>query len=272
LLNRLAAGSCRYRNAFTGEWLEVDLRPEAVAALVLWTKNLGPLLPHLGAIGERYPFLCHFTITGYPPSLEPSSPPVETAVAQAREVAARWSSAHVLWRFDPIILTPETPWPWIESRFRSLARELEGVTSHCYTSLMCAYGKVIKRLAAAGIAWERPAAEHAAEIALGLAEIGGEHGIRVYSCCTPVLVAGVVQRARCIDPEALQAVGARLAAPLRRAPTRSGCGCYASVDIGAYDTCPSGCVFCYATNNPARAERTHAKHDPHSPSLEATLL
>ena len=268
LLNRLSAGFCRYRNAFTGKWLEVDLRPEAVAALVLWTKNLGPVLPDLDSIGARYPFLCHLTVTGYPPSLEPGSPPSETAIAQARTVAARWSSAHVLWRFDPIILTPETPWAWIEPRFRVAARGFEGVTTRCYTSIACAYGKVTRRLAAAGVEWEAPPADQAAEIAVRLAEIAGEHGISVYSCCTPGLVVGSVQWARCIDPTALEAISARLTARLRRAPTRAGCGCYASVDIGAYDTCPSGCLFCYATNNPARARRAHAEHDPSAPHLE----
>jgi hypothetical protein len=29
---------------------------------------------------------------------------------------------------------------------------------------------------------------------------------------------------------------------------RPACRCAASVDIGAYDTCPAGCVYCYATS------------------------
>ncbi len=36
-------------------------------------------------------------------------------------------------------------------------------------------------------------------------------------------------------------------------PTREGCGCFASVDIGAYDTCPHGCIYCYANANRAVA-------------------
>jgi len=39
------------------------------------------------------------------------------------------------------------------------------------------------------------------------------------------------------------------------------------VDIGAYDTCTAGCVFCYATNSFERAARANAEHDPGRDSL-----
>jgi hypothetical protein len=43
---------------------------------------------------------------------------------------------------------------------------------------------------------------------------------------------------------------------------REGCGCVESVDIGAYGTCPAGCVYCYANRGQAAAQRRFFRHDP----------
>jgi len=41
--------------------------------------------------------------------------------------------------------------------------------------------------------------------------------------------------------------------PLADQPSRDGCGCVASVDIGAYDSCSHGCLYCYANRSPEGA-------------------
>jgi DNA repair photolyase len=48
---------------------------------------------------------------------------------------------------------------------------------------------------------------------------------------------------------------------------RAECGCYERRDIGAYDTCPMGCVYCYAVKDGEVAKRKLREHD-----LEAECL
>lgn len=262
LLRRLAEGRCRVFHAMGHRWVEVDLRPEAVAAIVLWSKDIGPLLPHLPALASRYALACHLTITGHDPTLEPGAPPWEDTVRQAREVAERFSPDHLVWRFDPVVLTEATPAAEVTGRFRDLCRALEGATTRCVMSYVCIYGKVRRRLAARRIDLLEPSPEERVALALDLQAITREHGIGLSACCTEGLVEAGIPAAHCIDPEQLRLVGARFDAPLRRAPSRPGCGCYASVDIGMYDTCPTGCVFCYANTSERRAAEAIGEHDP----------
>jgi hypothetical protein len=74
--------------------------------------------------------------------------------------------------------------------------------------------------------------------------------------------------ARCVDAERLGDLAGRPIAA-RQKGNRPGCECAASRDIGAYDSCPHGCVYCYAVQNRSLARRRFKAHDPDNPTLAA---
>jgi DNA repair photolyase len=268
LLGRLAAGYASYPNPFNGRPVTVSLRPEDVHTIVFWSRNFAPLLPHLDGLAERgYRFFFHYTITGAPRALEPYGPPREAAVATLRELAARTSPRHVQWRFDPILLTDQLDAAHYVEQFRQLAAALAGATERCTFSFATLYAKVVRRLRRHGVGFRDPALEEKRELAEMLASIGREYGISLYACCQEALLSPAVHRAHCVDGDLLAALSPDrpLDAPPR--PTRPECGCVASHDIGVYDTCIHGCLYCYANTNHRTAQARFQAHDPAAEAL-----
>ncbi|MBI2177888.1 MAG: DUF1848 domain-containing protein [Candidatus Tectomicrobia bacterium] len=255
-LKRLEEGFAEYRNPFSGKLHRVSLRPEDVRAFVFWTRNPAPLLPHLGRVEERgAPFYFLYTVNGYPKALERAVPPLDQAVRTFAKLSERLGPGRVRWRYDPIYLSKETDAAFHRRNFGRIASALQGSAGECIASFADMYGKVRRNAAKLPGGLRPEEGELPARKALldELAEMAGERGMRLLACCEDALVGGPAGKARCVDPDLLDRIapltGGRL--PLR--PTREECGCAASRDIGAYDTCPHGCVYCYANASPEAA-------------------
>ena len=269
-LNRLRAGFCRVTNPYGGGTHEVSLRPEAVDGFVLWTRNLRPLLPHLDDLRRVAPFVVQFTVTGYPRSLETSVIPPEEAVAQLREVRDRFGARAAIWRYDPVVFATDLDPDAHTAGFAALARALAGAVDEVVLSVVHPYRKTTRNLdrAAArhGFAWHDPAAEEKRALLARLAEIAAGHGIAPTLCSQPELLVPGIGEAHCIDAMRLADVAQR-PVPARESGNRPGCRCALSRDIGAYDTCPHGCVYCYAVTDRDRAARTYRRHNPQADTL-----
>jgi Domain of unknown function (DUF1848) len=265
-MNRLAAGHCRVVNPYGGPDYRVALTREAADGFVFWTKNAGPFLDHLPEIRRRgFPFVVQLTITGYPRELEASVPEPARAVAQLHAIAARFGRRAAVWRYDPILLTAATETDWHRASFARLAHELRGATDEVVVSFASFYAKTKANLAVAarrhGFTWREPALEERRALVRALASMAADAGMRLTLCAQPELVVEGTEAARCIDAERLSDVaGGAIAAP--RKGNRPGCACAESRDIGAYDSCPHGCVYCYAVRRPAVARERFRRHDP----------
>lgn len=265
--NRLRAGSCHVVHPYNGRVARVSLAPEDVLAIVFWTRNPAPLVPHLRALRDAgYPMLFQLTITGYGPPLETHNPPAHRQVELARKVADSLGPDAVLWRYDPILLDDDRTPSWHERRFDRLAARLEGITRRCTFSFVDLYGKTARNLArvekARGRAFRHPDRSGKRTLARSLAGIAARRGMALLSCCDDSLLGDGVGKSRCVDPEAVRAVRGGHVPDVPARPTRKDCGCVASVDVGSYDTCAFGCAYCYATSSRAAARRRLSTADP----------
>lgn len=261
---RLREGFAEYRNPFNGRACRVSLKAEDVRAFVFWTRNPAPLMKDLFILEERgtpFYFLC--TINNYSESLESSTPPLEQVVRTFHRLAERIGPERVRWRYDPIILSREMDARFHTRNFTKVAERLAGATEVCIFSFLDVYGKVKRNMAHVPELFRHQEAGEGAQrdLAEEMAGIGERFGIRLLACCEDHLVGGRIGKARCVDPNLIDRIAPSDKA-LQPRPTREECGCVASRDIGAYDTCPHGCVYCYANASPDAALQRYRKCDP----------
>jgi hypothetical protein len=270
-LGRLRSGQCRVANPYGGPDYFVSLTPEAVDGFVFWTRNAKPFLPALEATAARgFPFLLQYTITGYPRALEPSVVRPREAAALVEQLARRYGRRAVVWRYDPVFLTSLTPPDWHLRQFAELASLLSGATDEVVLSFAQIYAKTRANSNRAarrhGFTWSDPDLDTKAALIGELAAIAREHGLRPTLCSQPELLTDAIEPAACIDAGRLSDLAGR---PIRARTkgNRPGCLCAESRDIGAYDTCPQGCVYCYAVSSHSAAKRFLSAHDAEAESL-----
>lgn len=269
-LNRLRAGSCRVASPWGGRDIDVALTPAAVDGFVLWTRNIRPLAGALAQVAAVAPFMVQYTITGYPRALEAATPPADQAVAACRRLAADYGPSAAVWRYDPILFTDLTPAGWHEANFAQLAAALAGATDEVVVSFAHIYRKTRRNLdnAAAlhGFAWRDPPDVEKRALLGALAPLAESRGMRLRVCAQAACLVPGAALARCVDAGRLSAIaGQTIAARVKG--NRPDCLCHESRDIGAYDSCPQGCVYCYAVSDAERAMTRRQAHDPDGPYL-----
>lgn len=270
-LNRLKAGYCKTINPYGRQIYDISLKRENVDGFVFWTKNIGPFNDKLQTIQQRgYPFIIQYTIHAYPRALEFSVVDAERSILHVKRIAETYGSKVPIWRYDPIIFTSITPIDFHKQKFEKLAQRLEGSVDEVVISFAQIYRKTLDNLNLAsrnfGFTWEDPVDGTKYSLAAELAEIAKDHNMQLTMCSQRRFLAKGVKEARCIDARRLSDIAGR---PIRAKlkGNRPECGCYESIDIGEYDTCPHGCVYCYAVRNRKLAQKRYKEHDPNGEFL-----
>ena len=268
---RFHQGACTVANPYGGRPYTVALRGPGVDGYVFWTRNAGPFAGALEEVAAAdLPFIIQFTVTGYPRPLEVAVMDAERAVAQMRRLANRYGPRAIVWRYDPILLTDLTPPAFHRSMIARLAAGLAGATDELVVSFANIYRKTQRNLEVAahrhGFRWWDPGQDERQAILADLAPLAADQGMTLTLCTQPSLDPPGTSAAACVDATRLSDVAGRPIAA-RRKGNRPGCLCAESRDIGAYDTCPHGCVYCYAVRHRDAARKAHKAHDPDSPML-----
>lgn len=272
-MRRLTAGYCRVVNPYGGRPYRVALDRDAVDGFIFWTRNAAPFLDRLNEIGRAgFPFIVQMTITGYPRALEASVPDARQATVLLQTIARRFGPRVAVWRYDPVLLTSLTEVDWQIDNFAGLANSLRGFADEVVVSFADFYAKTTAHLREAargqGFAWRDPEIEEKRALTRRLADVAADNGMTLTLCVEPDLLGKGVAAARCVDAIRLSDVAGRPLAA-RTKGNRPGCACAESRDIGAYDSCVQGCVYCYAVRSPAAARRRLKTHDPEGEFLIA---
>ncbi|MDH3699927.1 MAG: DUF1848 domain-containing protein [Alphaproteobacteria bacterium] len=271
-LRRLAAGQCRMVNPWNAKPITVPLDSASIDGFVLWTRNIAPLSAHLGTVAAHAPFMVQYTITGYPRALEAGTVPAARAIAEMHTLRQRFGPRAAVWRYDPILFTSLTGGDWHRRNFTRLAKALRGTTDEVVISFAQIYRKTRRNLEAAalrhGFTWHDPDAAEKKTLVAALAARAAEHGMALRLCAQAEFVVPGAAPARCVDAARLSDLAGRpIAAAVKG--NRPDCLCHTARDIGAYDSCPQGCVYCYAVQTRDRAKQQNRAHDPAGDFLSA---
>lgn len=269
--NRLRAGFCSVVNPFNRRSKRVPLDRSTVDGFVFWTKNIGPFLSPLRTVADLgYPFVVQYTINGYPRELESQVTDSERSLKHIKELSRSYGRDSVVWRYDPILTSTLTPLDSHVDRFQSFAQVLESYVDEVVISFVHLYKKTKSNLNHAarnsGFSWSTPSSLERKELVERLLTISNEHGMALAICSQPENLVPGAQPARCIDAARIQRVGDRCFSSSIKG-NRPGCECSQATDIGDYDTCAQGCVYCYAVRSWDLAKKRYARHDPESEYL-----
>jgi hypothetical protein len=259
LINRIQKRYLKWKNPFNGVNLYVAF--ENARLFVFWSKNPKPMLKYLDYLDdENYFYYFQFTLNDYDnEKLEPGVPELQSRIETFQQLSERIGREKVIWRFDPLILTDKIGIDELLYKIDNIGNQLKGYTNKLVFSFadIKSYKKVERKLKNSSILYKEFTERKMNEFAEGLQQLNENWHFELATCAEQISLEqyGIVHN-KCIDDHLIVKLFSHdkvlmdfLAVIKKDKGQRQFCGCIASKDIGAYNTCPHLCEYCYANSN-----------------------
>ena len=263
-VNRLRAGEVCVRNPYDGQQVtRYLLDPRVVDLIAFCTKNPAPMLPHIDLLAPFGQFW-YVTITPYGRDIEPHVLPWQEVARSFRQLSAIVGIHRIGWRYDPIIIDERHTIDWHRQQFAQMAEMLAGATQMVVISFLMRYAKTRRNFPTS----RDVTRSERLELGACIVETARTHGMTVYPCGGgDELAAFGADTGGCMTPRIYErALGRQIRFP-KYQRHRKECDCYLGADIGAYDSCPHLCRYCYANTHFIRVAKNRCRHDPGSSFL-----
>lgn len=268
LVNRLKAGFVYVRNPMNPNQVsKIPLNTEMVDCIVFWTKNAAPLMAKLDMIDSMgYLYYFQWTLTPYGKDIEGNLPDKAKIIDSFKALSAKIGSQRIIWRYDPIIVSRKFPVEYHIQAFAKLCHQLKGYTNKCIFSYVNLYAKIRNRTK--GIISNETDTQTMLKIAEEFAAIARVNNISLETCSEQIeLSQFAIGHSACINKYTIETITGYAIDGKKVKGQREFCRCIESIDIGSYDCCLHGCVYCYATSSPKAALENSKQHDINSPLL-----
>ena len=278
--NRIKEGFLYVRNPMNPHQVsKITISPELVDCIVFWTKNPEPMLARLEELKD-YQYYFQFTLTGYGRDIERNIPhKKEKMIPVFQQLSKCIGPERVIWRYDPILFTERYTAEYHLKAFEQIATALNGYTKKCVISFVDLYTKNRKALKELGM---QPLEMNTSGIQLSgaplkafagkLAAICHANHMEIATCAENIDLSecGIVHNS-CIDRELIERLTGCKLKIAKDKNQRPECGCVESIEVGTYDTCLNGCVYCYANSRPEAVLKNVKAYDMNSPILCGTI-
>lgn len=265
LLNRFKEGFVYSRNPFyPNKVTRYELVHDKIDCVVFCSKNYEPILERLHEITERFNTYFHYTITAYGEDIEPRVPSIENSINTLLKLETIVGKQRIAWRYDPVLLTEKYTIDYHLKTFDGIADRLSCHIDRCIFSFVEMYKKLSVNMPEL-----KPITDDEKNsLAKGLGKIAQKYDIYLQTCATSGDYKKFgIHPSGCMTLDILGNANNIQFKNLKHKGMRKNCNCIETRDIGAYDTCPNGCKYCYANSTPKKAMENFKLHNPNSPIL-----
>ena len=215
---------------------------------------------------QDYSYYFQFTLTPYDNDIEPNLPPKTKIIDTFLRLSDKIGAKRIIWRYDPILLSKRISSAYHIDHFGDMSRRLSGYTEKCIISFMDMYRHLQGK--SANLAIRPPDESEMYTIAKEIAYIARGHNIKVETCAEKIDLAALgIEHGKCIDNRLITELTGMDLKITKDKNQRELCGCVVSSDIGEYDTCSHGCLYCYANVSPKKIDQNRSLHNAQSPLL-----
>jgi len=264
--NRLNEGYVYVRNPINKNHIsKVSLLAEHVDCFVFWTKNPKPFQKRLSEL-SKYKYYFQFTLNSYGQDIELHVPRKQSVIDTFIELSDLIGKEKVIWRYDPILLSEKYTFEYHIKYFESIAKRLHNYTDKCVISFIDLYKKCERNLKDTTV--RELSQEEIKLLSKELKTITNKYNLSLETCAEDVELASMgIGHNRCIDNMLIERILNKKINVTKDKNQRDECGCIESIDIGAYNTCKHGCLYCYANFNQQMVTDNLNKHLKNSPLL-----
>ncbi len=282
LIHRIEEGYIVWINPFNGAKSYISF--EKTRLIVFWSKNPAPFIRHLSYLDEKIEnYYFQFTLNDYEDEgLEPNVPPIQSRIETFIRLSERIGKDKVIWRFDPLILTDKIGVDELLKKTERIGNQIRNYTEKFVFSFadIGIYRKVEANLKRSSIRYREFDENSMLQFARGLQELNRQWKLEIGSCAEKIpLEPFGISHNKCIDDdliirlfskdkELMDFLGVKFSSEGVPEKTkrnkdkgqREFCGCIWSKDIGAYNTCPYLCTYCYANGTKESVLSNYRKH------------
>lgn len=248
----------------------ISLSTDVVDGIVFWTKNPVPMLDKRHLL-QAYPYYFQFTLNAYGKDMEAGIPNKNDVIVPAfQKLSQMIGPERIIWRYDPIILTPKYTIQYHVHYFEELAKRLSCYTSKCVISFVDMYrhlGTISRDMQFLPLC-----AAEMYDLAGRFADVACKYDLTLETCAEAVDLSQFgISHGHCIDGELFERIIDQPLSLSKDKNQREECGCMASIDIGMYDSCANGCKYCYANHSRTAVRKNIQAHNPNSPLLYGSI-
>mgnify|MGYP000409333340 FL=1 len=248
----------------------ISLDPAVVDCIVFWSKNPAPILEKLDKLKE-YNYYFQFTLNPYGPEIENHLPIISKRIDTFKRLSDRIGKEKVIWRYDPV-LTNETYTPGFhKEKFAEIAYELKEHTEKCMLGFIDHYQHI--RTAVSRFNIQPLLKADIEEMAASFKKTVDTCSIQLDTCTVKVDLTHLgIPGGLCIDNQLVERIAGYPISVRKDKNQRDICRCAESIDIGTYESCLNGCIYCYAIKGNYNTVKYNLnKHDKNSPMLVGEL-